>query len=155
MQRDSPPLALDAGSKEVSDYIAGYVAFKLQKFYVCQECDLVSHDVSASGHSKYVTELSRDGLNFPSAHFSEFVAQILNAASDLIRRSSIPKRKAAENLLGAMGRPQVLCLTHQMKYIKKIDRVLANIFFNNHRKRAPESVLIDKVAIFKKSKREK
>ena len=59
MQRDSLPLALDAGSKEVSDHIAGYVAFKLQKFYVCHECDLVSHDVSASGHSKYVTELSR------------------------------------------------------------------------------------------------
>ena len=45
MQRDSLPLALDAGSKEVPDHIAGYVAFKLQKLYVCQECDLVSHDV--------------------------------------------------------------------------------------------------------------
>ena len=42
MQEDSLPLALDAGSKVVSDHIAGYVAFKLQKFYVCQECDLVS-----------------------------------------------------------------------------------------------------------------
>ena len=77
MRRHSLPLALDAGSKEVSDHIAGYIAFKLQKFYVCQECDLVSHDVSASGHSTYVTELSRGGLTFPSAHFSEFVAQSL------------------------------------------------------------------------------
>ena len=146
MQRDSLPLALDAGSKEVSDHIAGCVAFKYQKFYVCQECDQVSHNVSASGHSTYVTELSRGGRTFPSAHFSEFVAQsfaILNAASDLIRRSSIPKRKAAKNLLGAMDWPQVLCMTHQMKYIKKIDRVLANIFFNNRRKRVSESVLKD------------
>ena len=158
MQRDSIPLALDAGSKEVSDHIAGYVTFKLQKFYVCQECDLVYHKVSASGHSTYVTELSRGRLTFPSAHFSEFVAHsfaILNAVFDLIRRSSIPKRKAAENLLGAMDRPQVLCLTRQIKYIKKIDRVLANIFFNNQRKRASESVLKDKVATFKKRKREK
>ena len=139
MHRDSLPLALDAGSNEVSDHV-------LQKFYVCQECYLVSHDVSASGHSTYVTELSRGGHTFPSAHFSEFVAQsfaILNAASNLIRRSSIPKRKAAINLLGAMDRLQILCMTHQMKCIKKLDRMLANIFFNSRRKWVSESVLKD------------
>ena len=42
-----------------------------------------------------------------------------------------------------------------MKYIKKIDRVLANIFFNNQRKRSSESVSKDKFVTFKKSKREK
>ena len=106
----------------------------------------------------YTSALSRGGLAFPSHNLSEYVAwsfALLDASSSLIRESNVSERRAGEELLNVLERPQVLCDVHQNSFQRKADRIITNIFFKNARKRKTETLLKDKVAALKKVKRDK
>ena len=86
-------------SRDVSDHIAGYVAFKAAKY--CKDCCYNCLESFASGpthgHS-YVKLLSRDGLKHPS-NKSDCVArgfEILDASSATILKSTPSSRKAGQ-----------------------------------------------------------
>ena len=49
----------------------------------------------------------------------------------------------------------MVCDAHQKVFQQKADRIITNVFFSNARKRKTEAVVKDKVAAFKKVKREK
>lgn len=149
---------LDGDSKEVSDYVAGYIGLKMKKH--CDDCcsdHLLSVNQSVN-ESTYVSLLSRGGLTNASNELNEYVAQSfanLDVSSKIIRKSTIPERKAGEEILKTLDRPQLFCDKHKIINSARLDRIITNIFFNNQRKRVTESVVKDRVASFKKIKRNK
>ena len=149
-------LALSTETKDVSDNVAGYIAKKLQK--VCQNCcdhELFSDNENASA---YLTVLSRGGLKVASPQRQSFVAKsfaVLDAFNSIIRKSGIPVRKVGEHALDkflpSSDFDVFSCPIHQHDLYAKVRRKVANVFFNNQRKRTTENVVSDKVAVFKKT----
>ena len=67
---------LSEGSKQVTVYIAGYVAKKIKKhldFHVCNN-KIISNDNYVK-NDKYLKTLSRGGLIVPCTTFKDFVCQ--------------------------------------------------------------------------------
>lgn len=156
----SASIELNQDSKQISDYIAGYITVKIKNHY-CDTCNkhwLLEHDgLKNESSSSYVSTLSRGGLTYASSNFCEYVAlsfAYLDASSSIIRSSKVPSRKAGEEILKKLHfRPQLFCEDHRIENSARVDRVITNIFFNNQRKRLTESVVKDRVVAFKKIKR--
>ena len=74
---DEDSLQLEENSRDVSDYIAGYIAHKAKKtFNNCFECKFYSTDCNSNGFdSSYTALLSRGGLLIPEKNLSEAVSQ--------------------------------------------------------------------------------
>ena len=70
----SVPIKLSDSSKEVSDYIAGYISVQMQD-HVCDTCcDLLAMETNLSKRSsKYVSTLSRVGLTHASTELCNYV----------------------------------------------------------------------------------
>ena len=157
---DMDSITLDENSKEVSDNIAGYIAHKAMKYCngCCQEY-LINQDHSTDNDNSYLSKLSRGGLLVPSEGLSAFVSQafaLLDASSPNIQSSPLPSRYAAEKLLGEFLTGRVVeCDIHDKQLFSKIIRIISNIYLNNKRKKLTDSVIKDKVAAFKRSKRDK
>lgn len=155
---DVNALQLTDSSREISDYIAGYIAYKSKKFNDgCCDDYLISKENPANG--SYLNAISRGGLKIPSKTLSDYVAQgfaILDACSTHIRTSGVPSRKAGENVLCTMlTNGNLACPKHESIISVHVNRTLVNIYFNNQRKRVTNEVLKDKIVQFKRSKREK
>jgi hypothetical protein len=153
-------IKLEDNSKEVSDYVAGYISLKMQKYCggCCSDRLISKHNNSSDSAATYVSLLSRGGLTYASEELGEYVAQSfahLDASSTLIRRSTVPEREAGEEILRTLGRPKLFCEAHEMFNSARVDRMITNVFFNNQRKRLTESVVKDRVVAFKKIKRDK
>ena len=156
---DGNAVSLEENSKEVSDTIAGYIAHKAPKY--CKECcydQLICKDAIGESNS-YIKILSRGGLKIPSEALRACVAHgfaILDASSDQMQKSTMPSRYAAESVLEEFLTDEVLlCEKHKDKFFQRMIRVLTNVFFNNKRKRSADSEVKDKVAAFKRNKRDK
>ena len=86
--RDASHLALCAKSKEVSNHVAGYIAYKLEK-YVDKCCGKRLLNEDSEGDA-YHLELSRGGLKIASDALQNYVASafaILDASESAIRSS--------------------------------------------------------------------
>ena len=150
-------LILHSESREVSDYISGYVAKKVRpELEGCCSESLIGEVVGAGS---YQDILSRGGLLRPSESLSDQVAQsfaILDATSDVLRQSVLPARLVAEHLLSKAIPPgNYCCEKHEASTSRKVRRIVTNVFLNNERKRKTSSVLEDKIRAFKRLKREK
>ena len=99
---DIDALALFQESREVSDHIPAYIAYKSKKF--CAECcdsELISKDTPYS-EGEYVSVLSRSDLLIPALGLSDAVTRgfaLMGANTNVIRRSKVPSRKAGHSIL--------------------------------------------------------
>ena len=155
---DIDKIMLKDESREISDHIAGYAAKKLS--YFCDNCcDNLLFDRNSVG-SNYHQLLSRGGLQIASLAFSSYVATgfaVLDACSDAIRKSDLTSRLAGEYILKKvlLSNNGFTCASHEAIISCHAIRIISNVFFNNQRKRTTETVVNDRVAAFKKSKRTK
>ena len=98
--RDANSLTLGTKSKEISNHVAGYVAYKLEKFVDgCCGKRLLSEN---SEGDAYHSELSRGGLKVASDALQNYVASafaILGACETAITKSEVPSRIAGEHML--------------------------------------------------------
>ena len=106
----------------------------------------------------YLSKLSRGRLLVPSEGLSAFVSQgfaLLDVSSSNIQSSSLPSRYAAEKMLPEFINERIVhCDVHNELLFNKIIRIISNIFLNK-RKKTTDSIVKDKVAAFKRSKRDK
>ena len=93
----------------------------------------------------YVQILSRGGLTIPSANLVNYVCAavaILEFVDDLITKSGLPARKAAEHVLihCFQSFETFACTTHEPIARKIANSTAVNIYFNNKRKICTDSV---------------
>ena len=93
----------------------------------------------------YVQILSRGGLTIPSANLVNYVCAavaILEFVDDLITKSGLPLRKAAEHVLihCFQSFETFACTTHEPIARKIANSTAVNIYFNNKRKICTDSV---------------
>ena len=149
-------LQLDDKSRLVSDTVAGYIVHKTEHLYkdCCQ-----SKLTNVEPNTEYIGQLSRGGLKNPSMPLSAAVSQafaVLDASSSAVRKSNIPARKAGMKILAKyVNSDFIVCEKHTDDFSNRIMKVVCNCFFNNQRKRSNESVVKDRVAEFKRVKRQK
>ena len=152
-------LFLCAKSKEISDNVAGFVAFTLQSSIndCCGKRLFNEDNLGGDYHSK----LSRGGLVVASDALQNYVATgfaILDVCEMTIHKSGVPPRKAAEHILKkylSVDDYGFTCTGHESEICSKVIRKLANVFLNNKRKCLTETVTDDRVKKFKSVKRDK
>ena len=93
----------------------------------------------------YVQILSRGGLTIPSTNLVNYVCKafaILEFVDDLITKSGLPVRKAAEHVLIHCFKSfeTFACTTHEPIARKIANSTAVNIYFNNKRKICTDSV---------------
>ena len=141
----------------MSDHIAGYVARKVSP-YSTGCCEELLFD-SVSKGSNYHQLVSRGGLKIASPQLNCYVAKcfaLLDACSVTIRKSALDSRKAGENVLKMVSKDlNFSCPKHESVILNHAMRIITNVFFNNQRKRTTETVVDDRVAAFKRTKRSK
>ena len=155
--RDASHLALCAKSKEVSNHVAGYIAYKLEK-YVDKCCGKRLLNEDSEGDA-YHLELSRGGLKIASDALQNYVASafdILDASKSAIIKSGVPSRIAGEHTLKKFLSADEFgfsCTGHESLMCAKVIRTVTNVFLNNKRKQSTESVAENRVAEMKRPKR--
>ena len=108
----------------------------------------------------YVQILSRGGLTIPSTYLVNYVCKafaILEFVDDLLTKSGLPVRKAAEHVLihWFQSFETFACATHEATARKITNSTAVNIYFNKNRKNYTDSVAVDGVKTFNKIQREK
>ena len=98
-------------------------------------------------------------MRMPSRNLSECVEHgfaLLHNNSKAMQESNLPSRHARELILKTYFNSTIVCCeSHNSQLFNMIIRTIVNEFFNNKRKISTDSVISDKVAVFKKCKREK
>ena len=151
---------LSEDSTEVRIYIAGYVAKKLkERFGNCCNGLLTGDSGAENPDFSYVQILSR-GLIISSTNLVNYVCTAfatLEFVDDLITKSGLPVRKAAEHVLihCFQSFETSACTTHEAITRKITNSTAVNIYFNNKIKIFTDSVATDGVKTFKKRQREK
>ena len=154
-------VTLSEDSREVGIYIAGYVAKKLkERFGDCCNGLLTGDSGAEKPDFSYVQILSRGSLKIPSTNLVNYVCKtfaILESVDDLITKSGLPVRKAAEHVLinCFQSFETFACTTHEAIARKITNPTAVNIYFNNNRKNCTDSVAADGVKTFNKIQREK
>ena len=161
-------LLLDAQTRKVGVHIAGLIAkhFGENKQYWCCKKALTGVLSESNPDHSYIRSLNRGGLTIPSAHLTEFICTIfaiLDYTQVLIRSSQLTERRAAIVILNHVATkdrgsfPRFTCgkQWHYQAICSYANRVITNIYLNNRRKILTGSVVKDKVASFKKTKRTK
>ena len=106
----------------------------------------------------YVQILSRGGLTIPSTNLVNYgctAFAILEFMDDLITKSDLPVRKAAERVLIRCFQSfeTFASTTHEAIARKITNSTAVNIYFNNKRKICTDAVAADGVKTFKKRQR--
>ena len=156
-------VTLSEDSREVGIYIAGYVAKKLkQRFGDCCNELLTSDSGAENPDFLYVQILSRENLclTIPSANLVNYICKafaIIEFVDDLITKSGLPVRKAAEHVLihCFQSFETFACIKHGAIARKITNSTAVNIYFNNKIKTCTDSVAAHGVKTFKKREREK
>ena len=159
-------IQLDAETRKIAVHVAGHVAKRIreQKKYQCCVEHVVGDMTLDNPDHDYIRILSRGGLTIPSVNFTEYVCSafaILEYAENIISSSKLSARAAAKVILQHVLSinsgliPRVSCDDHSSALEMFTNRVLINVFCNNRQKFLTGSVVKDKVAGFKKSKRMK
>ena len=99
-------------------------------------------------------------MRMPSRNLSECVEHgfaRLHNNSKAMQESNLPSRHAGELILKTYFNSTIVCCERHNSQLlfNMIMRTIVNEFFNNKRKISTDSVISDKVAAFKKCKREK
>ena len=153
-------VTLSEDSREVAIYIAGYELKKLkERFGDCCKGFLSSDSGADDPNVLYVQMLSRGGFTIRSTNLLNYVCAafaILESVDDLISKSGLPVRKAAERVFihFFLSFETFACTTHETIARKITNSTAVNIDFNNKRKICTDSVAADGVKTFKKRQRE-
>ena len=132
-------VTLSEDSREVGIYIAGYVAKKLkERFGDCCNGLLTGDSGAENPDFSYVQILSR-GLIISSTNLVNYVCTAfatLEFVDDLITKSGLPVRKAAEHVLihCFQSFETFACTAHEAIARKITNSTAVNIYFNNKRK---------------------
>ena len=154
-------VTLSEDSREVGIYIAGYVAKKLkERFGDCCNGLLTDNSGAENPDFSFVQILSRGGLKIPSTNLVNYLCTafaILEFLDDLITKSGLPVRKAAEHVLihCFQSFETLTCTAHEALARKITNSTAANIYFNNKRNICMDSVVADEVKTFEKRQKEK
>ena len=113
-----------------------------------------------NSHFLYVQDLSRGGLTIPSTNLVNYgcaAFTMLESADNLITKSGLPVRKAAEHVLihCLQSFETFSCTTYEKIAQKIINSTAVNICFNNKRKICTDSVAANGVKTFTERQREK
>ena len=107
---------------------------------------------SSTSDPHYITILSCYGLIMPSESTGNAVARafaILGLSSDVIERSSVSSRKAGITILEKhLDTNGIVCEGCTEKLACRILTIICHCFFNSHRKRSNEALIVDRVAAF-------
>ena len=105
-----------------------------------------------STENGYLNNLSRGGLFVPSFGLRKYVSKcfaIIDVCHDIIIHSPLSERAAAELSLDRNDLPNpFLCSKHSTQ-IWLFNRIVANVYFNNERKRLSGTKRKDEVRAFK------
>ena len=107
----------------------------------------------------YVNLLSHGGLTVPSSSLVDYVCNgfaYIDHAICIINSSKLPVRKAAKLILqNTMKDYCFLCENHNVTGLEIVNTIIANIYFNNSRKRTNDATVVDNIVTFRKRQREK
>ena len=153
---DVESIQLGEESRQISDNIAGYLSHKTRDVFAsCCGNNLKSEEAS----SGLIGLLSRGNLINPSVKLGDMVSKafaLLDASSNAIRKCSISSKKAGTVILSKyLDTSGVVCEHHQLMFSNRLVNTICNCFFDSRRKRSNETVVQDRVASFKKCKRDK
>lgn len=155
VNEDMDACVLDTDGEQVAAVIAGYTARKLFGKNKCDDCKQLckaSDDEKHRPENSYLNNLSRGGLFVPSFGLRKYVSKcfaIIDVCHDIIIHSPLPERTAAELSLERNDLPKpFLCSKHSTE-IWLINRTVANVYFNNERKRLKGTIRKDEVRAFK------
>ena len=102
---------------------------------------------SRTSDPHYIAILSCGGLIMPSEPLSNAVERafaILDLCADVIRRSSVPSRKAGIAILEKhLDTNGIVCEDHTEKLTCRLLTIVYNCFFNSQRKRSNETLIVD------------
>ena len=140
---------------EVAAVIAGYIVHKSK----CQQCKMLSTATDAeSAEYQYLKELSRGGMKIPTVGLCHHVAKsfaLLDMCQQEIEQSHLPVRHASQILLKRNDLPvNFLCPAH-ISSTWGINKVVINVFWNNHCKNKNNETRRDCVNAFKQRQTEK
>ena len=157
---DMDDVSLSPDSRELAIYIAGYIVKKYIKRVNCSDkYKMVGTISDDSSDRTYLQAISRGGLMIPSLSLSEYVCGAFAAIeffNDTIKSSWLTVRLAAETVLKELFEyGEFLCNDRHDYGLVFINKVVANIFYNNERKLVTGSAFKDDVAVFKNNKRSK
>ena len=152
-------LVLSEKSHQVVAYISGYISHSLLKDASCLECiNLLQQDPILT---QYLKDLDRGGLTLPSSSLSYYVESafcVLEASETEIVQTTFPWKIVSLRLLQEVSQiwdSASACILHTPQVRKTVNRIIANIYYNNLRKSINESIRKDQVAAFKSVKRQK
>ena len=133
--------SLDNNSEEVAKTIGGYIAKKLSKRSICNDCKsiFIATDSENIKNTSYLTLLSRGGLTVPSSMLADFTCScfaVLDYTSKFIEKeSAVPARTVAEYILDTFS-PKIEFTCDILKDwgFRCATKIIINIFFNKQAK---------------------
>ena len=153
VSEDMDDCVLDKDAEQVAAVIAGYAAKKMIERNKCEDCKQLckaSEEEKHQPENGYLNNLSRGGLFVPSFGLRKYVSKcfaIIDVCHDIIIHS--PLSAAAELSLDRNDLPKpFLCSKHSTQ-IWLFNRIVANVYFNNERKRLSGTKRKDEVRAFK------
>ena len=152
-------LVLSEKSHNVVAYISGYISHKLLKDVSCLDC--VNSLQQDPIQTQYLQDLDRGGLTLPSSSLNNFVESafcVLEASETEIVQTEFPWKILSLRLLQEVSQSwdtAFACIIHTPQARKTVNRIIANIYYNNLRKSINEGIRKDQVAAFKSAKRQK
>ena len=139
--------------------ISGYISHKLLKDVSCLDC--VNSLQQDPIQTQYLQDLDRGGLTLPSSSLNNFVESafcVLEASETEIVQTEFPWKILSLRLLQEVSQSwdtAFACIIHTPQARKTVNRIIANIYYNNLRKSINEGIRKDQVAAFKSAKRQK
>ena len=149
-------LVLSEKSLQVVAYISRYISDRLLKDASCSDCiNLLHQDPTLT---EYLQNLDRGGFTLPSSTLNHYVTSafcVLEASETEIVQTTIPWKTLSLRLLQEVSQSWdsgFACISHTEQARKTVNRIIANIYYNNLRKVLNESTRKDQVAAFKSIK---
>ena len=130
-------------------------------FMVISLTKSISFIVSAIPIVKISGDIVRRGLTLPSSSLNYYVESAfcaLEASETEIVQTAFPWKTVSLRLLQEISQTwdsAFACISHTPQVRKTVNRIIANIYYNNLRKCINESIRKDQVAAFKSVKRQK
>ena len=129
-------VTLSEDSRELEIYIAGYAAKKLKD--CCNGLFTGDYHGDKNPDFSYIQILSRGGLKIPSTNLVNYLCTafaILEFLDDLITKSGLPVRKAAEHVLiqCVQSLETFVCTTHEAIARKITNSTAVSIYLKNKR----------------------
>ena len=162
IETDIECCALSMDSVQVSAVVSGYAVRKVlidrHKCTSCQALSIATNAEKTALENAYLNKLSRGGFIVPSSDMRDYISKsfaILDVCHELMKKSSLPERTAAELALQKNDYPITFLCTDHQHLIKFINRTVTNVYFNNERKKSKDKIRKNNVETFKQRQRKK